>query len=125
MYPGREFGIKIAEFLKKRLKHRLFESLEIDFLEDEETRQIRLKAKRQNYSYFEGDVEEESEDISDLEEETLTNMKINHKLLLKIESKIDKLEKHLNNSPTKEDILRFRRIYLTKEENLTIALTVL
>ncbi|CAI2376764.1 unnamed protein product [Moneuplotes crassus] len=125
LYPGREFGVKIVEFLKKRLKHRLFESLEIDFLEDEETRQMRLKAKRQNYTYFEGDVEEDSDEISDLDEETLNTMNMNNKLLLKVEKKIDKLEKHLNNVPTKEDKIRFQRIYLTKDENLTIAFTVI
>ncbi|CAI2377401.1 unnamed protein product [Moneuplotes crassus] len=86
---------------------------------------MRLKAKRQNYTYFEGDVEEDSDEISGLEEETLNILNMNNKLLFKVEKKIDKLEKRLNNVPTKEDKIRFQRIYLTKDENLTIVFTVI
>ena len=86
---------------------------------------MRLKAKRQNYTYFEGDIEEESSDASDLDDEVLEGMSMNNKLLLKVEAKVEKLERHLNNVPTKEDKERFLKTYLTREENFTIALTVI
>lgn len=123
--PGRQRGIKIVEYLKKRLKDKLLESLELDFLEDEETRAMRLKAKRKNYSYFEGDTEEESSDMSDLDEEQIEGLTFNNKLMLKIEAKIEKLERHLNEVPTKEDKLRFLKLYLAKEDNFIIVLTLI
>jgi hypothetical protein len=123
--PGREIGVKMVEYLKHRLKNKLLESLEIDFLEDPETRAMRIKAKRKNYSYFEAEGDEESSEVSDFEDEQFEGLTINNKLLLKIEAKIEKLEKHLNNVPTKADKIRFLKCYLAKEENFMIVLTLI
>jgi len=106
VFPGREYGIKIVEYIKNRLKDKLLESLDLDFLEDPETRAMRLKAKRKNYSYFEGEDDEESSEISDLEDEHLEGLSMNNKILIKIEVKIEKLEKHLIHVPNQEDKIR-------------------
>ena len=86
---------------------------------------MRLKAKRQNYTYFEGDIEEDSSEISDIEGENFEGINMNNKCLLKFEHKIEKLEKHLNNVPMKIDKLRFQKMYLSKEPNFMLALTVI
>ena len=122
--PGRDLGIKLVQYLKKRLKDKLFESLVIDFLEDEEMRQIRLKAKKKNYSYFEGESDNESSDASEIDED-FEALSGNNKISLKVESKIDKLEKHLNQNPTKDDKIRLITTYLVKEDNFLVAITLM
>ena len=122
--PGRELGIKLVQYLKKRLKDKIFESLVIDFLEDEEMRQIRLKAKKKNYSYLEGESDDESSDVSEIDED-IDALSANNKISLKVEAKIDKLEKHLNQNPTKDDKIRLLTTYMVKEDNFMVAITLI
>jgi hypothetical protein len=63
--------------------------------------------------------------MSEIDDDSIEGFTMSHKLLIKFETKVEKLEKHLNNVPTSEDKDLFLKSYLAKDDNFTIALNVL
>ena len=78
-------------------------------------------------AFIEGESDEES-NVSDLsfDDEHMTPDDIRRfKLAMKIESKIEKLERHLNRVATKDERDRFVKLYLTKDDNFMVIISLI